>query len=110
MYIVFLTDINECENSRICDDRCINTIGSFFCECYPGYQLNNDDLMTCSGMKKYIIHSYVHTYKCTYIHAYMHTLQYVYTYMHTHTHTSSAFTQDKWYRPHRRETLFLYNI
>ena len=50
MYIVFLTDINECDNSRICDDRCINTIGSFFCECYPGYQLN-DDLMTCSGMK-----------------------------------------------------------
>ena len=51
MCIVFLTDINECENSGICDDRCINTIGSFFCECYPGYQLNNDDLVTCSGMK-----------------------------------------------------------
>ena len=49
MYIVFLTDINECENSGTCDHRCINTIGSFVCDCYPGYQLN-DDLMTCSGM------------------------------------------------------------
>ena len=50
MYIALLTDINECENNRICDHRCINTFGSFFCECFPGYQLN-DDLMTCSGMR-----------------------------------------------------------
>ena len=49
MYIVFLTDINECENNGTCDQICTNTIGSFDCECIPGYQLNND-LMTCSGM------------------------------------------------------------
>ena len=46
---IILTDINECENNSTCDHRCINTIGSFVCECNPGYQLN-DDLMTCSGM------------------------------------------------------------
>ena len=45
----FLTDINECNNNSTCDHRCTNTIGSFICECNPGYQLN-DDLMTCSGM------------------------------------------------------------
>ena len=45
----FLTDINECNNNSTCDHRCINTIGSFICECDSGYQLN-DDLMTCSGM------------------------------------------------------------
>ena len=44
-----MTDINECEKSGTCDDRCINTFGSFICECNPGYQLN-DDLMTCLGM------------------------------------------------------------
>ena len=49
MYIVILTDINECNNNSTCDHRCINTIGSFNCECNSGYQLN-DDLMTCSGM------------------------------------------------------------
>ena len=49
MYIVFLTDINECANNGTCDQICINTIGSFVCECNLGYQLNND-LMTCSGM------------------------------------------------------------
>ena len=46
---IILTDINECENNSTCDHRCINTIGSFICECNSGYQLN-DDLMTCSGM------------------------------------------------------------
>ena len=45
----FLTDINECNNNSTCDHRCINTIGSFICECNPGYQLN-DDLVTCSGV------------------------------------------------------------
>ena len=50
MYIVFLTDIDECNNNNsTCDQRCINTIGSFICECNSGYQLI-DDLMTCSGM------------------------------------------------------------
>ena len=46
--LCFLTDINECLNSS-CDQICINTNGSFICECDPGYQLN-EDLMTCSGM------------------------------------------------------------
>ena len=32
-----------------CEQICINTNGSFICECDPGYQLN-EDLMTCSGM------------------------------------------------------------
>ena len=49
MYIVFLTDINECENNGNCEQICTNTFGSFVCECNPGYQLNND-FMTCSGM------------------------------------------------------------
>ena len=32
-----------------CEQICINTIGSFICNCNPGYQLN-DDSKTCSGM------------------------------------------------------------
>ena len=48
---------------RCCDNNqnCINTNGSYICECKTGYQLN-DDLMTCSGMKN-LIHKI-----CTYIH------------------------------------------
>jgi len=49
---VLLIDFNECDNG-FCEQRCINTIGSFSCECNPGYQLN-DDLITCSGIHEYI--------------------------------------------------------
>ena len=50
-YTLLLTDIDECTDSSLnsCDQICINTMGSFVCECNTGYQLN-DDLMTCSGM------------------------------------------------------------
>ena len=50
-YIIIniLTDLNECNYNNTCDHRCVNTFGSFVCECNSGYQLN-DDLMTCSGM------------------------------------------------------------
>lgn len=36
---MFLTDIDECEDVRLCAyGQCINTEGSFQCQCYPGYQ------------------------------------------------------------------------
>ena len=47
----FLIDIDECANStlNICEQRCINTEGSFMCACNnTGFQLN-DDGITCSG-------------------------------------------------------------
>ena len=45
LFFLYLTD-------RCCDNNqnCINTNGSYICECKTGYQLNVD-LMTCSGMK-----------------------------------------------------------
>ena len=47
----FLIDIDECANStlNICEQRCINTQGSFMCACNnTGFQLNDDEI-TCSG-------------------------------------------------------------
>ena len=43
-------DIDECANDTMnnCEQRCINTQGSFLCACGTGYELNNDG-MTCSG-------------------------------------------------------------
>jgi len=33
------TDINECQDNRLCaNGHCINTEGSFRCQCYSGYQ------------------------------------------------------------------------
>ena len=56
---VFLSDINECANDSTdgsavgsqngCSQICTNTNGSFYCECFSGYELS-DDFMTCVGM------------------------------------------------------------
>ena len=47
--IAFVLDINECIlNISGCSQNCTNTIGSYYCSCYSGYQLVAD-LMSCSG-------------------------------------------------------------
>ena len=33
------TDIDECSILSLCDQLCVNTIGSFHCDCAEGYQL-----------------------------------------------------------------------
>lgn len=45
--ILFL-DIDECEVGGVCSQKCNNSIGSYTCSCFSGYQLN-DDKTTCSG-------------------------------------------------------------
>lgn len=45
-------DIDECsETSSSCSQVCINTEGSFICECHTGFELGNDN-WTCT-MGKY---------------------------------------------------------
>ena len=51
---VLTIDINECDTSNGgCNQTCDNTIGSFKCGCYPGYEMNDDGLI-CKGR---LIHS-----------------------------------------------------
>jgi hypothetical protein len=45
------TDIDECMNSTICSQVCINTVGSFECGCHPGYELANDKI-TCNDINE----------------------------------------------------------
>ncbi len=49
-YILYtFLDIDECYFSMdICQHDCINTNGSYYCQCSEGYDLN-DDNMTCTG-------------------------------------------------------------
>jgi len=51
-----VSDVNECK-SRPCDvfSHCTNTLGSFRCTCFPGYE---GDGFKCKGKKSHII-SYV---------------------------------------------------
>ena len=46
-------DINECETANGgCQHSCTNTIGSFNCSCYTGYQLDENGL-NCSGERSW---------------------------------------------------------
>ena len=42
-------DIDECAEIDACDQDCTNTVGSFMCSCYNGYELD-DNGRNCSGM------------------------------------------------------------
>uniref|UniRef100_A0A8C4DGG1 Latent transforming growth factor beta binding protein 3 n=1 Tax=Dicentrarchus labrax TaxID=13489 RepID=A0A8C4DGG1_DICLA len=43
------TDIDECEDFMLCAyGHCINTEGSFQCQCYPGYQRTQEDRDECA--------------------------------------------------------------
>ena len=61
-YVIMFADINEClVNNGGCSGRCVNTVGSYYCTCKPGYQLHSDK-HRCVG--KYVSrrHNYVHIY------------------------------------------------
>ena len=49
VYAFQVNGVAQQPKSGECEQICINTNGSFICECNPGYQLNEDS-MTCSGM------------------------------------------------------------
>lgn len=41
----FASDINECVNaSRLCSQKCVNTFGTYHCECLAGYRLEPDQI------------------------------------------------------------------
>ncbi|KAI8767433.1 mucin-like protein, partial [Biomphalaria glabrata] len=44
-------DIDECSNISLCDHICINTEGSYKCQCNEGYTLSSSDLRTCSNQQ-----------------------------------------------------------
>lgn len=40
----FHADVNEClVDNGGCHHDCVNTIGTFYCRCYPGFQLDYDN-------------------------------------------------------------------
>ena len=51
---IIVSDVNECETiPDICDHICVDTVGSYHCECDSGYRLNAHTNNTCDGMSYY---------------------------------------------------------
>ena len=60
IFFNIFADIDECaRNISGCNQDCTNTIGSYFCSCYPGYDIQNDN-RTCvgKGLTEYLHVSY----------------------------------------------------
>ena len=54
--VLFITDIDECETEQhgCCNNsQCIDTIGSYRCDCLPGYY--NNATIKCVGEKLCIL-------------------------------------------------------
>ena len=50
IYIVLYLDVNECTvDNGGCEDTCVNTFGSFHCECGDGLKLSSNN-KTCQGL------------------------------------------------------------
>ena len=86
---MFHSDIDECEQgSAGCDHNCNNTVGSYFCTCMDGYELESDN-HTCTGNRyittlctTYFPSLILHVINCTvYIHMYV-CIFCLYTYVH----------------------------
>ncbi|XP_065834249.1 low-density lipoprotein receptor-related protein 8-like [Oscarella lobularis] len=51
-------DVDECEMEGTCSQTCINTVGSYKCECALGYQLDNDGQCVAMGSTAFIYYVY----------------------------------------------------
>ena len=50
VYLFLPVDIDECasDDTNDCEHICVNTVGSYFCQCDDGYQLDTDGY-SCYG-------------------------------------------------------------
>ena len=51
----FVSENDECEEETdLCEQICVNTAGSYICQCNLGYRLNSD-MLTCRGKKMTVL-------------------------------------------------------
>lgn len=62
------TDIDECQDSSICSHKCINSEGSYKCDCYHGFKLENEkdcvDINECLDTKCHDCENSPGSFKC----------------------------------------------
>ena len=87
MVVILHSDIDECEEETSgCSQNCNNTIGSYYCTCMNGFDLESDG-HSCTGNEDtytYLIYiSYVYKIQSMQVHM---QVMYVYIYMYTYIH------------------------
>lgn len=60
IHLLLFTDIDECENPKLCSQICVNTSGSYHCQCLQGYVLSDDDHNCTKGQSE--LSSYIVTH------------------------------------------------
>ena len=67
-YVLCSTDIDECANRSTidCTQQCINTPGSYECDCYDGYRAITANATQCEGMNDYLCIHICNVYHCRY--------------------------------------------
>lgn len=67
MYFIY-TDIDECQDSSICPQKCNNTAGSYKCACNHGFKLENEkdcvDINECPDTKCHDCENSPGSFKC----------------------------------------------
>ena len=59
-YCVLFADINECESDKGgCEHTCVNTPGSFSCQCNAGYNLAGNK-KSCTGKDMIVLCFFLH--------------------------------------------------
>ena len=49
VHLLLKADVDECKlGTHECNQICVNTVGSFMCDCYPGFILDINEY-TCNG-------------------------------------------------------------
>ena len=62
---LFISEYDECATDKHgCDHVCVNTLGSFKCECKIGYELHSDG-KKCEGLKDVLRHFFTTTSNLT---------------------------------------------
>lgn len=68
MFVFIYTDVDECQDSSICSHKCINSDGSYKCDCNQGFKLENDkdcvDVNECLDTKCHDCENLPGSFKC----------------------------------------------
>ena len=57
--LYMFADIDECLTGlATCSQECVNTLGSYECQCYQGYKMEQTD---CIGKQPYCAVSYIYS-------------------------------------------------